>query len=200
MTVPCQVSAAEMREAFRLNLNSSACWKIARGNARSLIYVVVFLALIVVEIAKGGSINWQQVGLCAGVLAVILGLFWFSVSRTIAKTAKTLSASGVTLTIDTQGIAAELANGTRTSVPWSAISRWREGRLVFTIGDVPTAGHEELQHAHIPLAAFALTPRDVEVLLATAQSIVEEIAGGKLKFFPLTIENAEIPGFVGERR
>jgi hypothetical protein len=125
-----------MREAFRLNLSSSACWRIARANTRSLIYILVFLALIVVEISKGN--NWQQVGMLAGVIAVILILSWLRIERSILKNAKTLSTSCNSLTIDTQGLAAKMANGTRTSIPWSAITRWREGNLVFTIGDAKT--------------------------------------------------------------
>jgi hypothetical protein len=134
MTVPCQVSTAEMREAFNLNLNSSACFKILRGNARSVIYILVFLALIIAEVVKGG-IDWQKIALLAGGIALFAGLFWFRFIRTIAKTAKALSASCTSLSIDTQGLTAEATNGTRTSVPWSAITRWREGKLVFTIGD-----------------------------------------------------------------
>ncbi|MDP9051832.1 MAG: YcxB family protein [Acidobacteriota bacterium] len=154
MTVPCQVSTAEMREAFRLNLNSSACFKILRGNARSVIYILVFSALIIAEVAKGG-IDWQKIAVFAGGLALFVALFWFRFHRTIAKTAKVLSASCSSLTIDTQGLTAETTSGTRTSVPWSAITCWREGKLVFTIGDakayrtVPKTAMGEMQSGEL---------------------------------------------------
>lgn len=134
MTVPCQVSTAEMREAFRLNLNSSAFFRILRGNARILIYLLVFGALLITEAAKA-RVDWQEIAFWAGLITLLLILFWFQFHRTIAKTAKALSSSCDALTIDTKGLTAEQTNGTRTSIPWSAISRWREGKLVFTIGD-----------------------------------------------------------------
>jgi hypothetical protein len=138
MTVPSQVNAAEMREALQLNFNSSFFWKVARGNYRVLVYGVVLAALLTHEIARGGSADWQKVALLAGAVTVFILLFLFRTHRIIAKTAKTLSASCNSLTIDSQGITAEAPNGTRTIVPWSAISRWREGKLVFTIGDAKT--------------------------------------------------------------
>jgi hypothetical protein len=135
MTVPCQVTTAEMREAFRLNLNSSSVFKIMRGNARVIIYVLVFLAVIVAEIRKSGAIDWQEVAILGGVIALLLLLSWFRIQRTLAKTAAALTATCSSMTIDTQGITVEATNGTRTQVPWSAIVRWHEGKLVFTIGD-----------------------------------------------------------------
>ena len=138
MTVPCQVSTAEMREAFRLNLNSSSVFKILRGNTRVIIYVLVFIAVMVAEIGKSGAIDWQEVAILGGVIALLLLLSWFRIHRMLAKAAAALTASSSSMTIDTQGITAEATNGTRTQVPWSAISRWREGKLVFTIGDAKT--------------------------------------------------------------
>ena len=137
MTVPCQVSTAEMREAFRLNFNSSFFWKIVRGNARVLVYMIAFIALIATEIAKRGF-EWENIGVFVGLLALFVALFLFRVHRVVVNSAKTLSKSCVAFTIDTQGLTTELTNGTRTSVPWSAINRWREGKLVFTIGDAKT--------------------------------------------------------------
>jgi hypothetical protein len=136
MTVPCQVSTAEMREAFRLNFNSSFFWKIVRGNARILAYMVAFIGVIIAEIVEG--LDWPKVVLLIGALGLFVALFLFRIHRVIVKSAKALSTSCRALTLDTQGLTTELTNGTRTSVPWSAITGWREGRLVFTIGDAKT--------------------------------------------------------------
>lgn len=138
MTVPCNVTTAEMREAFRLNLNSSLLFKLARGNFRILLYLVVFAALAITNMAKGGDIDWKKVVLMAGFAFLLALLLVVSLNRTAAKTAKELSKSNSSLTIDNQGLTEEAPNGTRTSVPWSAITRWREGLLVYTIGDPKT--------------------------------------------------------------
>lgn len=132
MTVPCKVSTAEMREGYRLNF-SPFFWKIFRGNLRILVYLVAFTALIVYEISNG--LEWSTVALMIAVLALFLALFLFRVHRAIVKSARVISASCTSFTIDSNGIVTEMTNGTRTSVPWSAINRWREGKLVFTIGD-----------------------------------------------------------------
>jgi hypothetical protein len=135
MTVLCSVTTAEMREAFRLNLNSSLCWKLARGNVRLLIYLIASV-VAVVTFARGGNIDWPKVALMAGLVAFLILLLLFNLNRTVAKTAKALCKSSSNLTIDSTGLTEEAPNGTRTSVPWSAITRWREGSLVYTIGDV----------------------------------------------------------------
>ena len=138
LTVPCQVSTAEMREAFRLNLNSSLCWKLARGNSRILIYLLAFIGLVVWSMTSGGPIDWEKVATYAGLAAFIALLLLFGLNRTVAKTARALNKSSNTLTVDSQGLMDESPNGTRTFVPWSAVTRWREGKLVFTIGDAKT--------------------------------------------------------------
>lgn len=135
MTVPCLVSAAEMREAFRLNLTPSFWWKAALGNIRTLIYLVVLVSFIGASIAKGRAINWEQTALLIGLIALFFGLYLFRLHRTILKNAKTLNGSCTSLTIDVQGITAGSPDGSSSFTPWSAINRWREGKLVFTIGD-----------------------------------------------------------------
>ena len=54
------------------------------------------------------------------------------------KSAKKLNESCSSMSIDSQGITAEGTNGSKNFLPWSAISRWREGKLVFTLGDAKT--------------------------------------------------------------
>ena len=135
MVVPCKISSAEMREAFRLNLTSSFWWKAALGNRRAIIYSIVLIALVVSRIKGSQVINWAEVGLLMGLVVLFFGLYIFRLHRSIEKTAKALNDTCNTLTIDTQGITIESTNGSRTIIPWSAITRWREGKLVFTIGE-----------------------------------------------------------------
>jgi hypothetical protein len=134
MTVPCKVSTAEMREAFRLNLTPSFWWKAALGNFRVLLYLGVLVAVIV---SRGRSIQWHQVAPLLGLIVVFFGLYLFRLHRTIEKNATRLNDCN-TLNIDGQGITADAISGARTFTPWSEVIRWREGKLVFTIGDAKT--------------------------------------------------------------
>jgi hypothetical protein len=155
MVVPCKISSAEMREAFRLNLTPSFWWKAALGNVRAIIYLVVLIAFIATRLTGGRTIDWKEVGVLFGLVALFFGLYLFRLHRTIEKNAKALNESCNSLTIDTQGVTAETLNGSRNFIPWSAISRWREGKLVFTIGDakafrtVPKVALGEMQSGEL---------------------------------------------------
>ena len=134
MTVPCGTSAEELREAFFLNLNATTCLKLAFGNARLLAITCVALVAIFTQIATGKG-DPRTLLVFAGLLALLLGLMWLGLTRALRKRAKALSAAGGQMTIEAQGITTLMPNGSRTFVPWSAIARWREGKLVFTVGD-----------------------------------------------------------------
>jgi hypothetical protein len=135
MIVPCKISSAEMREAFRLNLTSSFWWKAALGNRRAIVYGVVVIVVIVTRLKGSRAIDWAELGVLIGLVALFFGLYLLRLHRSIEKTAKKLNESCSNLTIDGQGLTVELTNGSRTFIPWSAITRWREGKLVFTIGE-----------------------------------------------------------------
>jgi hypothetical protein len=138
MNVQCKVSTAEMREAFRLNLTPAFWRKAVLGNVRTIIYLAIVVALIVSNVKKGHAIDWHEVGFLLALVALFFGLFLFRLHRNVVKTVTKLQESCSSMTIDSQGVTAEADNGTRTSVPWAAITRWREGKLVFTIGDAKT--------------------------------------------------------------
>jgi hypothetical protein len=138
MTVPSAVTTAEMREAFRLNLNSRLVLRLARGNARLLIYIIAFAAFAITSLVDGHAIDLRRIALFGGLLILLVVLLLVSLNSTAAKTAKILTKSGNNLTIDNQGLTDEAPNGTRTSIPWTAITRSREGKLVYTIGDGKT--------------------------------------------------------------
>jgi hypothetical protein len=132
------LSAAEMREAFRLNLNASFWWKAAFGNFRGIVYLIVVISLIVTKLKGDTTVEWQGVLALIGVVVLLFGLYLARIHRAIMKKAKAISDACKTLTIDGQGVTADMTNGSRTSIPWSAIHRWREGKLVFTFGDAKT--------------------------------------------------------------
>jgi hypothetical protein len=152
MTVTCSLSAAEMREAFRLNLTPGFWWKAALGNSRALIYVIVLIALIA---TRGRGADWHQVALLVGLVAFFFAMYSLRLHRNLSRQAKALNESCKAITVDGQGVTAEASNGSKTSIPWSAIHRWREGKLVFTFGDakafrtIPKSALGELQTAEL---------------------------------------------------
>jgi hypothetical protein len=127
-----------MREAFRLNLSASFWWKAAFGNFRGIVYLIVVITLIVTKLKGDTTVEWQGVLTLVGVVVLLFGLYLARIHRAIMKKAKAISDACKMLTIDGQGVTAEGTNGSRTFVPWSAIYRWREGKLVFTFGDAKT--------------------------------------------------------------
>ena len=135
MNVPCNVSAAEMREAFRLNLTPAFWWKAAIGNFRAILYLFILFAVIGAKFAGDKSIEWTGIAILFAIVALLFGFYLFRLHSSIQKTAKKLNASCNSLNIDARGITAAMADGSNSFTPWSAIKRWREGKLVFTIGD-----------------------------------------------------------------
>lgn len=152
MTVSCQLSAAEMREAYRLNLTPKFWWKAALGNTRAIIYLIVFIAFIV---TRGRAVEWQQVVFLGGLVLLFFGLYLWRLHRTVLKAVKTFNESCISLSIDSQGLTAESANGSKAFTPWSAVRRWREGKSVFTFGDgktfrtVPKSALGEMQSGEL---------------------------------------------------
>jgi hypothetical protein len=155
MDIPCKVSTAEMREALRLNLTAAFWWKAALGNFRALAYLVVLIVLIATKIKGDTTVQWQGILVLVGVLVLLFGLYLGRLHRAIIKRATQINDACSVLTVDGQGINAEMANGGRTFTPWPAIHRWREGKLVFTIGDaktfrvVPKSALGEMQSAEL---------------------------------------------------
>jgi hypothetical protein len=134
MTVPCGTSAEELREAFFLNLNAAICWKFALGNVRFLTISSVLLVAAIGQMATGKA-DLKVIAVLAGLLALMLAGMWFRLTRSLGKAARALSASGGQMSIEAQGITTAMPSGARTFVPWSAFAGWREGKLVFTVGD-----------------------------------------------------------------
>ncbi|HEV2646757.1 MAG TPA: YcxB family protein [Acidobacteriaceae bacterium] len=167
MTVQCKVNTAEMREAFRLNLTPAFWWKAALGNVRALIYIAIMLALIASSLKSGQAIEWRKIGSLLALVALFFGLYVFRLHRTVVKTVTKLQESCSSMTIDSQTVTSTASNGTLTSVPWSAITRWREGKLVFTIGDaktfrtIPKSAFSEIQSGELRSLLLSQVPGDL---------------------------------------
>jgi hypothetical protein len=127
-----------MREAFRLNLTGAFWWRAALGNFRAIAYLVVLVVLILTKVKGDTNVQWQGVLVLVGLVVLLFGLYLGRLHRTILKNARKINEACESLTIDATGITAQMANGSRAFTPWSAVHRWREGKLVFTIGDAKT--------------------------------------------------------------
>jgi hypothetical protein len=137
VTVPCGTSAKELREAFFLNLNAAACLRLSLGSGRFLGILIVALIVVVGETVQGKA-NMETVLILAVPVALALGFMWLRLTNSLRRAAKALTASGARMNIETPGITTILPNGTRTFEPWSVYTRWREGDLVFTVGNGKT--------------------------------------------------------------
>jgi len=134
MIVPCGTSAKELREAFFLNLNAAACLRLTLSNGRLFAILCIALVVIISQIVKGKG-DLGIVLVMAAPVALILGFIWLRLANSLGRAAKALTASGARMSIEAQGITTIRANGTRTFEPWSTFTRWREGELVFTVGN-----------------------------------------------------------------
>ena len=83
MTVPCKLSTAEMREAFRLNLTPSFWWKAALGNIRSILVLFFLIAAVVRWLINGQAIEWQVIAVFSGAVVLFFGLYLMRLHRTI---------------------------------------------------------------------------------------------------------------------
>jgi hypothetical protein len=155
MTEPCKVTTAEMREALRLNLTSSFWWKAAFGNFRGIVYLIVLAAVLVTKLKGDTTVEWQGILVLLGFVVLLFGLYLGRLHRAIIKKASAINDACSMLTIDGQGLTAEMTSGSRAFTPWSAVQRWREGKLVFTIGVakafriVPKSAIGELQSGEL---------------------------------------------------
>jgi hypothetical protein len=135
MVVAGKISSAEMREALRMNLTSAFWWRAAMGNRRGIVAMLIFAALLFGKLTGRGPVEWSTVAVLFGAVLFFFAIYLFRLHRIVEKSTKTLNESCSNMTIDGKGLTTETPNGSRTFVPWSAMKRWREGKLVFTVGD-----------------------------------------------------------------
>jgi len=133
MNVSSQITSAEIREAMSLNFDPSKLWKLALRSPRLLMGLIIISIMLVAALSHD-PVEWSKVRLLVGLLAIYGGLYFIRYRQTATALARAINKVGLTFTIDRQGLTRSQPNGTRTSIPWSAISNWREGTLVFTLG------------------------------------------------------------------
>ena len=112
-----------MQEAFRMNLTPSFWFKSAIRNARLVIYLIVLIVILTVGTRGSNPIPAKGIGGLVFAIFLLIALYLWRMHNTLEKSAKALNESCKTLTIDSQGMTAEGANGTKTS-PWAAIHRF----------------------------------------------------------------------------
>jgi hypothetical protein len=138
MTIECNLSKAEMSEAFRMNLTGGFWFRTMLGNIRAIILVGVVLFAAGAKIMNHDTHDWQSIGILFAVAAALVALYVWRLSSTIKKTAAKVNTACDRMTLDSQGIATASTGGSTSFTPWSQFKKWKEGKLVFTVGDGKT--------------------------------------------------------------
>ncbi len=154
MEFACKLSNAEMREAVRLNRTKvTRLWWLLRY--LRLIMVVGVLLVVMVANLRSHHPNWSGVvglAFAAALLAVVAVWSWSFRDR---RRVQRMNGAGERMTIDGNGIGMANALGATSFAPWAQFRGWREGRLVFTVGDakafrtVPKSALSEVQVAEV---------------------------------------------------
>ena len=149
-----KITNAEMREAVRLNRTKVArLWWLLRY--LRLIMVVGVLLVVFVANLRSRTPNWGAVvglAFAAAFVAVVAVWSWAFRDR---RRVQRMNAAGERTTIDANGIGTTNAQGATSFAPWSRFHGWREGRLVFTVGDakafrtIPKSALSETQVAEV---------------------------------------------------
>jgi hypothetical protein len=164
MVMQCQLNHAEMREAFRMNLTLTFWLRAILSNLRALVILGVFFAAVVAKVMKGEDTNWESLLVLLPVAAALIAFYLWRLSSRLQKAAAQVNAACRTLTLDTQGITTASATGVTTFTPWAECKKWKEGKLVFTIGDarqyrtVPKSAVSEMQAQEIRMLLQASIP------------------------------------------
>ncbi len=135
MQIDCKLSHAEMREAFRMNLTPAFWFRAALGNVRALVLIVVMLVAAGTKIAHGDTRHWESIVILLAIAAGLIALYVWRLSASMKKTANKINEACVRMNLDTQGMSTASSVGATTFTPWQQFSRWKEGKLVFTVGD-----------------------------------------------------------------
>jgi hypothetical protein len=135
MTVSCQLTNVEMTEAARLNTTAGTWGNLALRNGRLLAYMAVLVVIIVARTRNPAQMPTRSVGGLLALIALFFALFVVKMYGRMRRRVKAVNEVCTSFRFDGQGMTVEGRNGTTNSIPWSAIHRWREGKLVFTIGE-----------------------------------------------------------------
>jgi len=132
MELQCQLSHAEMREAFRMNLTWGFWVRALVSNLRALILLGIVFAAGVSKILQHDGRHWDSLLLSLGLAIALVAFYLFRVTYRIRKTAEKANAACDRVALDAQGLASFSAAGASSFTPWTQFGRWKEGKLVFT--------------------------------------------------------------------
>jgi len=152
MQVECQLNHTEMREAFRMNLTPSFWFKTVFTNFRAVFLICVVLAMVAHKIIHKDTHNWQAVVTLSGFAALLIGVYLLRMISRVKKAVNKLNEVCSRMTLDAKGVSTASDSGATSFAPWTHYKRWREGKLVFTIGDVKsfkTLPKSRMSHAQI---------------------------------------------------
>jgi hypothetical protein len=144
-----------MREAFRMNLTPSFWFKAIFSNIRAIVLIAVVVIAAGAKIVNKDSRNWQEIATLFAVAIALVALYGWRLTSSMKKTANKLNASCERITVDAQGLATASATGATSFSPWSQYHRWKEGKLVFTVGDakafrtIPKSAMSEMQAGEV---------------------------------------------------
>ncbi len=151
MVIECKLSKAEMNEAFRMNLSGSFWLATILRSIRVIILIVVVVAVASVKILNHDSENWGQVAILLAFVLLAVVLYFWRIGNAIKKSAAKINTACDRMTLDGQGLTTANAGGGNSFVPWSQLHKWKEGKLVFTVGDpkgfrtIPKSAMSEMQ-------------------------------------------------------
>jgi hypothetical protein len=151
MDFDSKLSNAEMREAFWMNQT----WQTWFGPLARKLHVLVFVAAaamgVMLDVVEHQHSRLGNVGILVGPEAIVLVIYWWRISRRVAGMTARVNAVTKRITLDASGIKALSRSESMTYLPWSNYRFWKEGRLVFTVGNgktfrtIPKRGMSELE-------------------------------------------------------
>lgn len=136
MTIECKLSNEDMQEALRLNATPWFWFKALLSNLYAVICIVVALVAAVVNIVNPFTANWNGIIIVFLLGAMLIGFTLQRLRRSIRKAAAGINAQGAQITLDAKGLSIVSIIGATSFTPWSQYRQWKEGALVFTIGDL----------------------------------------------------------------
>jgi hypothetical protein len=146
-----KLSNAEMREAFWMNQT----WRTWFGPLGRRLHVLVFVAAA----AMGVMLNHVQhqhsrlgnVAILIGPEALVMAVYWWRIAHRVADMTARVNKATKRISLDASGIKALSRSESMTCLPWSHYQFWKEGKLVFTLGNgktfrtIPKRGMSEVE-------------------------------------------------------
>jgi len=137
MEVSTRVSRAEMQESIHLNRTTKSWAALIFGNLHLMLYSIAFLIGAGVAIGKAVSGHdpdlWRELLILIGILLFLAAIMYFKWSGNPSKTAKRINALNGTVRFESEGLHERLGSGASSFIPWTTVTRWKEGKRVFMV-------------------------------------------------------------------